>query len=132
MIRPSPTPPSAAQRRTFLRSDLLWVKDRSDTGLLGVSRLQRAGAAMSYAVQIQSTAQAFSSNLARPGGVLTSETHISDENIKRLKQEWDSAFGQRAEKGKTAVLGGGMKWQGLTLMSAEDAQLVEARAWSVF
>jgi HK97 family phage portal protein len=35
------------------------------------------------------------------------------------------------EKGKTAVLSGGKKWQGMSLMSAEDAQLVEGRAWSV-
>jgi phage portal protein BeeE len=32
--------------------------------------------------------------------------------------------------GKTALLGGGMKWQGLALMSAEDAQLTETRRFS--
>lgn len=118
-------------RRTYLREELLWLKDRSDDGLLGIPRLQRAAGAMSYAVSIQATAQAFSANLARPGGILTTEQHMNDDTKGRLKQEWDSAFGQRAERGKTAVLSGGMKWQGLSLMSAEDAQLVEARAWSV-
>jgi HK97 family phage portal protein len=125
------TPPFAGQRRTYARPDVLFLKDRSDTGLLGVSRLQRAGGAMSYAVSIQSTAQSFSNNLARPGGLLSSEQHINDDLAKRYKQEWDSAFGPRSERGKTAVLGGGMKWSALNAMSAEDAQLVEARQWSV-
>jgi len=125
------TPPRAGERRTYLREDVLLLKDRSDNGLLGVSRLQRAAGAMGYAIQIQATAQTFSANLARPGGTLTTEQNMSDDNKARLKQEWDGAFGLRAERGKTAVLTGGMKWQGLSLMSAEDAQLVEARAWSV-
>lgn len=107
------------------------MKDRTDDGLLGVSRLQRAGGAMSYAVKIQSTAQAFSANLSRPGGMPTTEQHISPELKAQLKLDWGLAFGQRAELGRTAVLSGGMKWEGLSLMSAEDAQLVEARAWSV-
>jgi HK97 family phage portal protein len=124
-------PPGAGRRRTYARDDLLWLRDRSDDGLLGVPRLQRAAGAMAYAVQIQSTAQSFSANLARPGGLLTTDQNVSDDNKARLKQEWDSAFGQRAERGKTAVLSGGMKWQGMSLMSAEDAQLVEARQWSV-
>jgi phage portal protein BeeE len=70
----SSTPPQAGQRRTYAREDLLWLKDRSDTGLLGAPRLQRAAGAMSYAVQIQKTAQTFSANAARPGGVLQSPT----------------------------------------------------------
>jgi HK97 family phage portal protein len=125
------TPPSAGQRRTYAREDVLFLKDRSDTGLLGVSRLQRAAGATSYAVSIQSTAQSFSSNLARPGGLLSSEQHIADDLAKRYKQEWDAAFGPRSERGKTAVLGGGMKWTALMPMTAEDAQLIEARQWSV-
>lgn len=60
-------PRGAGQRRTYAREDVILLKDRSDDGVLGVSRLQRAAGAMSYAVQIQSTAQSFSQNLARPG-----------------------------------------------------------------
>jgi HK97 family phage portal protein len=126
-------PPGAGRRRTYARDDLLWLKDRSDDGLLGVPRLQRAAGAMAYAVQIQTTAQSFSANLARPGGLLTTDQNMSDENKARLRQDWDTAFGQNntTGRGRTAVLTGGMKWQGMSLMSAEDAQLVEARQWSV-
>jgi len=56
---------------------------------------------------------------------------MSEENKTRLKQEWDGAFGPGPGKGRTAVLSNGMTWSGLSLMSAEEAQLVEARAWSV-
>src|SRR5262249_51570948 len=96
----------------------------------GVSRLSRAAASMQYAVAIQATAQTFSANLARPGGILSSATHLGDDARARLKQEWDLAFNGR-ERGKVAVLGGGMTWYPMTAMTAEDAQLVEARRFSV-
>jgi len=125
-----PLPPSLP-RRTFLREDVLWLKDRSDDGLLGVPRLQRSAAAMAYAVQIQATAQFFSANLARAGGLLTTDQHMADDLKARLKSDWDTAFKQPSGKGKTAVLSGGMEWKPLLAMTGEDAQLVEARAWSV-
>jgi HK97 family phage portal protein len=122
--------PLAGKRVTFLRPELLWLKDRSDTGLVGVSRLHRAAAAMSYAVSIQSSAQVFSGNIARPGALLTSDIKIADAQAERLKQDWDAAFGG-GQRGRTALLSGGLRWQPLVPMTAEDAQLVEARQWSV-
>jgi HK97 family phage portal protein len=35
------------------------------------------------------------------------------------------------QRGRTALLSGGLKWTPLVPMTAEDAQLVEARQWSV-
>jgi HK97 family phage portal protein len=125
------TPPNAGKRRTYAREDLLWLKDRSDDGLVGVSRLQRAGAAMGYAISIQSSAQAFSGNIARPGGVLSVPGNISDDLTTRMKQDWEAAYGPKAERGKVAILKGGTTWTPMSPMTAEDAQLIEARQWSV-
>jgi HK97 family phage portal protein len=86
---------------------------------------------MRYAVDIQSNAQAFSGNLARPGGVLSVPGNISDDNAARTKQDWESAYGPRSERGKVAILKGGMTWTALAPMTAEDAQLVETRRFSV-
>ena len=102
-----PVPPSLPRRR-FAREDLLLLRDRSVTGLLGTPRLQRASAAMAYAIQIQRTAQSFSANLSRPRGTLSMEGNMSEENAARLKADWQAAFGPRAERGKATVLSGGI------------------------
>ena len=121
------SPPGAGKTRTYAREDLLWVKDRSDFGLVGVPRLQRAAAAMSYAVQIQSTAQTFSANAARPGGTLTTPGRVSEETANRLKVDWDvNTSGGR--RGKVAVLPEGLKYEPLDTLTAEDVQLIQARA----
>jgi phage portal protein BeeE len=85
-------PPRAGQRRRLLRSDVLFVKDRSDTGLIGVSRLTRAAGALQIALDLQSHSSVFLSNASRPGGTITPTTNLGDEQRRRLKEEWDIAF----------------------------------------
>src|SRR5262249_27834046 len=53
----------------------------------------------------------------------------SEDNIRRYKQDWDQAY-SNGNQGRTAVLGGGMKWQPLTI-TAQDAQLIEQLRYSV-
>ena len=50
--RPRPAG-NTPQLQTFAREDLLLLRDRSDDGLLGRPRLQRASAAMAYAISIR-------------------------------------------------------------------------------
>ena len=59
----------------------------------------------------------------RPGGVLSYEGNLNDEQLQRLKASWESAF-SGANVGKTAVLEGGSKYQPITISPA-DAQLLE-------
>jgi HK97 family phage portal protein len=125
----SSTPPLAGVRRTYTRPDLLWLKDRSDSGLLGVSRLHRAAAAMSYAVSIQSSAQVFSANIARPGGVVTSPIKINDPEAQRIRTDWNTICGQGG-KGGTALLSGGLEWKPLDTLTADDVKLIEVRRYS--
>jgi len=48
----------------------------------------------------------------------------------RLKADWNEAY-RGGELGKVALLSGGVTWTNLGLMSAEDAQLVSHREFSV-
>jgi HK97 family phage portal protein len=123
-------PPNAGQRRRLLRQEVLFLRDRSDNGLIGVSRLRRAGSALQIAIQLQRDASLFMGQAARPGGYLAAPGKVSDSTITRLQSDWETNYAAGG-KGKTAVLPEGLKWEKLSLMSAEDAQLVELRRFTV-
>lgn len=97
--------------------------------LQGITPIFAAAASSALGLQILRESQQFFGNASRPSGLLSSEQHISDDLSKRYKQEWDDAY-RGQEFGKTALLGGGMKWQPLTI-TAQDAQLIEQLRYSV-
>lgn len=123
-------PPNAGKRRRYLRDDVLFVKDRSDSGVLGVSRLTRAAGALGIALDLQRNSATFMTNASRPGGYLTTPNHMNDDIRARNKQEWDVAY-RGEELGRIALLSGGMEYKNLGLLTAEDAELVAQRNFSV-
>ncbi|MGQ0582779.1 MAG: phage portal protein [Reyranella sp.] len=123
-------PPNAGKRRRYLREDVLFVKDRSDDGVIGRSRISRAAKSLQTAIQIETSSSQFMGNAARPAGTLTAPGRVSDATTKRLQEDWTGNY--RGEGlGKVAILPEGLKWEPLSLMSAEDAQLVLHRNFSV-
>lgn len=126
----STLPPHAGERRRLLRGDFVYLKDRSDNGITGVSRLSRSASALQLALNTQNAAVTFGTNASRPAGTLNAPGKISKETAERLALEWDSAF-SGARAGKTAVLPEGLSWNALSLLSAEDQQLVERLRYSV-
>jgi HK97 family phage portal protein len=118
------------ERRRFLRGEVLHTKDRSDNGLLGISPLQRSGAAVQLGIATQLNSLAFTRNASRPGGYLSVPTRLKPDEAARWQSDWDTNYsGERF--GKTAVLQGGMQYAALNWVTAEDAQLVERLGYSV-
>jgi HK97 family phage portal protein len=112
----------AGKRQRLLRDETIFLKDRSDDGFVGTSRLSRAGGAMKIALSLQASTSTFITNAARPSGVLVAERTIPEPVATRLKADWNEAY-RGGELGKVALLSGGVTWTNLGLMSAEDAQL---------
>ena len=123
-------PPNAGKRRRFSRDDVLFLKDRSDTGLIGVSRLTRAAGALGIALELQTASSTFLANAARPGGALATEQRLSDDLAARTATDFQSAYGG-GERGKTIILQGGLKFEKFPLLSSEDAQIIQHRNFSV-
>lgn len=96
--------------------------------LCGVSPLYAAGTAAMQGLSIQEEATHFFRNGARPSGILSAPGEIKEENIARLKQDWENNF-SGANAGRVAVLGDGLKWEALTI-NAHDAQLIEQLKWT--
>ncbi len=123
-------PPDAGERVTYLRDDVVFMRDRSDDGVIGVPRLQRAAGAIRAAIELQSASATMIGNAARPAGVLQAPGKISDELAGRLRIDFDQNY-SRERTGKTAVLGEGLEWKPLSLFTAEDMQVVNAKNFSV-
>jgi HK97 family phage portal protein len=123
-------PPGAGQRRRLLRQDVILLKDRSDTGVLGVPRITRAANSLQHALEMQTASYQFSANMARPAGTLNAPGKVSEAVMTRLSQDWDNNY-SAGKRGKTAVLPEGLTFTKLGLFSAEDVQLIDRLKYSV-
>ena len=96
--------------------------------LVGLSPIFACGLAATQGLAIQNQSTRLFQNGARPGGLLTAPGRIDEGNAKRLKEYWDTNFtGENA--GKIAVLGDGLKYEGLAV-SAKDAELIDQLKWT--
>jgi HK97 family phage portal protein len=96
--------------------------------LVGVSPIYANGLAATQGLSIQKNSANLFGNASRPGGLLIAPGRIDPESAARLKEHWDTKFaGENA--GKVAVLGDGMKYEGLSV-NPNDAQLIEQLKWT--
>jgi HK97 family phage portal protein len=70
--------------------------------------------------------QAFWTNGARPGVLLSTDRHLSEDAAKRLKAQWDSIHAGVDSFGKTAVLEEGLK-PTIIQLNAEEMQYIQSR-----
>lgn len=91
--------------------------------LVGVSPIYACGLAATQGLKIQNNSTKFFENMSRPSGILTTDLEIPDDLAKTYKDRWEQNYGGD-NVGKVAVLGGGLKYQGLTV-NAADSQMVE-------
>ena len=96
--------------------------------LVGVSPIYACGLAATQGLSIQNNSAAMFGNGSRPGGLLIAPGRIDPENAKRLKDAWDNNY-TGLNAGKVAVLGDGMKYEGLSV-NPNDAQLIEQLKWT--
>ena len=96
--------------------------------LVGLSPIYASGLAATQGIRIQNNSANFFGNASKPGGLLIAPGEIDQANADRLKSYWEENFtGKNA--GKIAVLGDGLKYEGLTV-DPVDAQLIEQLKWT--
>lgn len=96
--------------------------------LVGISPIYANGLAATQGLRIQNNSANFFGNASKPGGLLIAPGKIDPDNAARLKEYWDQNFtGKNA--GKIAVLGDGLKYEGMTV-APDDAQLIEQLKWT--
>lgn len=97
--------------------------------LIGTTPLFAAAVSATTGGRILLNSERLFGNMARPSGVLTSDTTINDVTAKRLKEQFEANY-SAGNIGRTAVLGDGLKWQTM-VMTSTDAQLIEQLKWTI-
>lgn len=122
------TDPEGGTRR-LLQEEMLHLRDRSDDGFVGKSRLTRARETFGTAIATEKHAARTYKNGAALSGVLSHPEQIGPEASENLQKSFERLHSGSDNAGRVAVLEEGLKWQSISV-SPEDAQLLESRAFS--
>lgn len=116
--------------RRYLDTEVFHLKDRTDDGLLGRSRLSRAPEVLGNALALQEHAGAMWKNGATPSGALETGTPLGPEAFERLRRQFEGRFTGSHNAGKVLILDNGLKWNSMSV-SPEDAEVLASRKFSV-
>ncbi|MFD1789681.1 phage portal protein [Sphingomonas floccifaciens] len=116
--------------RRYLEGEVIHLRDRTDDGLLGRSRLSRAADAVAGVVASNAFARSFLDRGAAPSGVIELPGTFKAEQREALRKQFQERHGGAANSGSTLILDGGMTWKAASI-SPEDAELLESRKFGV-
>jgi HK97 family phage portal protein len=122
--------PTQGRRRRLLQHEVIHVRDRSDDGLIGKSRLQRAAAVLRNAQAVNSFATSILENGLHVSDVLTSERDLTQEAIAGVRQKFQDTHGGPGKAGKLLILPGGNFTFHKVSITPEDAELLESRKFT--
>jgi HK97 family phage portal protein len=115
--------------RRLLQDQVLHIRDRSDDGVLGVSRLRRAAATVAGALGVQEFASGALSHGVYPSGIISADGKMSREQTDYLRDRFRK-FAGTENAGRALILDQGLTWTACT-MSPEDAELLASRRFTV-
>jgi HK97 family phage portal protein len=117
-------------RRRLLEGEVIHLRDRSDDGLVGRSRLSRAGAVLRNAMGLQSWSAAMWERGGSPSGAIKMPGVMSEEAFDRFKKQVNEEVVGLQNARRVLVLEGGAEWQAFTF-SPEDAEMLASRRFGV-
>tara|TARA_R100000655_G_scaffold70678_2_gene108958 strand:+ start:143 stop:1060 length:918 start_codon:yes stop_codon:yes gene_type:complete len=110
--------------------DMLHFKVMSRDGYIGMSPVDVGASAIGYGLALEKYGNSFFGNGAKVSGVLSTERHLSDEAINRLKVSFQENYTNIGDANKTMVLEEGLKFQQISL-SNEASQFLNSREFSI-
>lgn len=110
--------------------DMWHLRGLSWDGISGIPGVRLAREAIGLALATEEHGARMFSNGAKPGGVLSTDGTLKEEQIKLLRESWEQAQGGNSNAYKTAILFGGLKFQPMA-MTGLDAQHLEHRRFQV-
>lgn len=119
----------AGRPRRLLQDEVLHLKDRSDDGYLGRSRLSRAREAVGAGIAVQRFAGAMYRNGATPRGALVFKHRLNHDQIQRIKEMWRELFTGSDNAAKTLILDQDGDFKPFSV-SPEDAELLASRRFT--
>lgn len=115
--------------RRLLQDEVLHLRDRTDDGLLGRSRLHRAAKAVHGAMSMQDFSGAMFENGMNPSGGIKVPSKLDPDQREKIRQGIKDFTGP-TNAAKVLILEAGMEWQSISI-DPEDAELLASRRFSV-
>ena len=112
------------------QGNIMHVMGLSLDGLRGLSPIAKGNQSMALGLAAERAATSSMTSGSTPGGILSTEQVLSQEEAKAASEGWEQMHGGPAKAGKIAVFGKGTKWL-QTQMNPDDAQLIETRKFQV-
>jgi len=110
--------------------DILHFKVMSKDGFVGMSPVDVGASAIGYGLALEQYGNSYFSNGAKVSGVLSTDRHLSDEAINRLRVSFKENYSSLRDSNKTMVLEEGLKFQQISL-SNEASQFLKSREFSI-
>jgi HK97 family phage portal protein len=120
---------STGKPRRLLQDEVLHLRDRSDDGIIGRSRLARAASVVQAGLSIQEFANQLYRNGVNPSGALEMEGKLSQDQRTSLAAMFKEGFAGPSKAAKTLILDQGMSWRQISL-SPEDAEFLSSRRFT--
>ena len=115
---------------TAMSDRVIHLRDRSDDGLVGRSRLARASNVVKLGGSLQDSNIALWDNGAFPSGAVRVNGNLTDEQRLRLRGNIRDDFAGSKNRSKVLLLERGMEWQELG-MKPHDTETLETRGFTV-
>lgn len=112
----------------YTQKNIWHLKGPSWDSREGLSLQHIAANAMGLASDLETFGSALFKNGAVPSGILTTDAMLTPEQRQQLAEAWNEQQAGVANAHKTAVMGGGLKFEAITT-SGKDAQFIEARRY---
>lgn len=109
---------------------VLHLRDRSDDGITGMSRLARSGVVIDHGHDLQSVSALFWRNGVFPSGALSVPGRIGKDTRALLKQDIASEFSGTQNIAKVLVLDQGASWT-QTSIDPDKAEILDSRRFTV-
>jgi HK97 family phage portal protein len=116
--------------RRYLAEEMLHLKDRTDDGFIGKSRLARARESFGSGIATERYAASTFKNGAAMSGILSHPEAIGEDAATRLQKDFKQTYSGADRAGSVAILEEGLKWQQISV-SPDDAQMLESRKFTV-
>lgn len=112
--------------RRDLEGEVIHLRDRTDDGLIGRSRLSRAADTLASVLLTNLFARSFLERGAQPSGVISHDAPLTFEQRDSLRESFTRRHVGAAQAGTALILDNGLTWQQMQI-SPEDAELLESR-----
>lgn len=116
--------------RRLLQDEAFHLRDRSDDGLIGKSRLQRAASVVQAGLSIQAFANALYENGVNPSGCLEVAGKLTEMQYQELACRFRDAYAGSRHAAKAMVLDQGITWKQISI-NPEDAEFLASRRFTV-